>query len=41
MAHHGIVTGETFSVFRRYLQSKNVKLPVIAEQVISTGSLPD
>ena len=41
MARHRITADKAFAVLRRYSQTTNTRLAVIAEELINTGHLPD
>ena len=41
MQKYGITADKAFAVLRRYSQAQNTKLAVIAEELTSTGHLPD
>jgi len=41
MARYGLTAPKAFAVLRRYSQQHNIKLAVLAEQLTSTGQLPD
>ncbi len=41
MARYGLTAPKAFAVLRRYSQHHNIKLTVLAEQLTSTGQLPD
>ena len=41
MQKYGITADKAFAVLRRYSQAQNSKIAVIAEQLTSTGHLPD
>jgi GAF domain-containing protein len=41
MQKYGLTADKAFSVLRRYSQQHNLKLAAIAEQITSTGALPD
>ena len=41
MQRYGLTAGEAFAVLRRYSQHHNIKLTVLAEQLTTTGQLPD
>jgi len=41
MQKYGLSAEKAFAVLRRYSQQQNLKLAVIAEQLTTTGSLPD
>jgi hypothetical protein len=41
MARYGLTAPKAFAVLRRYSQHHNIKLTVLAEQLTTTGQLPD
>jgi AmiR/NasT family two-component response regulator len=41
MARYGLTPDKAFAVLRRYSQTTNVRLAVLAEELTSTGRLPD
>ena len=41
MQKYGLTADRAFAVLRRYSQTQNTKLAVIAEQLTTTGHLPD
>ena len=41
MARYGLTPDTAFAVLRRYSQATNVRLAVVAEELTSTGQLPD
>jgi len=41
MARYGLTAPKAFAVLTRYTQQHNIKLMGLAEQLTSTGQLPD
>jgi len=41
MARYGLTADKAFAVLRRYSQTRNTRLAVVAEELTSTGHLPD
>jgi AmiR/NasT family two-component response regulator len=41
MARYGLTADKAFAVLRRYSQARHTRLAVVAEELTSTGDLPD
>ena len=41
MQRYGLTADSAFAVLRRYSQQRNTKLVVLADQITTTGELPD
>lgn len=41
MERYGVDVAGAFAVLRRYSQDNNVKLPAVAERIVSTREIPD